>query len=353
MKSLLPMHDSDPAEYRLLARLLETGTLLLDEHAALRFASAGACALFGADDEADLRRAWPTLAPQLQVAAWPRAPADGNAFVGHADVVTARGPRAVRFELHAADGERGERVLLVRDRAALAAGDHALVLASEAEANRHVLTGLVHAAKGPLNNFSLTLSLLASNVALGDAAGQPDVAAKRTRYLDVLRSEAARLNACIEEIDQLTRVHAPAREVIDIAALSQACARVLRHAATMREVRIDVDVPSHPVDATGDPHLVRLALLSFAICVIDLTPAGGRLCWQVVTPRQHAGVRVSLATSHPPLPPALVESLFRIACTAASPHVAAIAARVVVEAQGGDVAVHDGSTGFSIVLPGA
>ena len=351
MRSPVPLHDSDPGDHRLLARLLEAGTVVLDERDAPRFASAGACALFGADDEDRLRDAWPALIAQLGVAQWPRRLGDGEAFHGRADIDTARGPRSIRYELHVVDARRGYRALLVRDRAVLCAGDATLLLASEAEANRHVLTGLVHAAKGPLNNFNLTLSLLASNLARGDGGKSDEATAKRTRYLGVLQSEAARLAACIDEIHALTLVPAPARETIDVAALSRQCARVLRHEATMREVSVDLDLPAEPVRIDGDPHLVRLALLSFAITVIELTAAGGRIGWRVA--RSGDDARIALITSEPRLPHALVEGVFRLSLTAESAHTAAIAARVIVEAQGGGVAVHDGhdgEPGLSIVF---
>ncbi|HET9670288.1 MAG TPA: hypothetical protein VFQ93_11820 [Casimicrobiaceae bacterium] len=339
------MHDSGPHDHRLLARLLEAGTLVLDEADTLRFASHAACSLLGADNEEQLRRAWAPLSAQLGIPNWPRRLGDGEAFHGRADVVTARGPRSLRYELHVVDATSGYRALLVRDRAVLSPGDTTLLLASEAEANRHVLTGLVHAAKGPLNNFNLTLSLLARNVARADAGKTDEATTKRTRYIGVLQTEALRLAACIDEINALTLTPVPAREAIDLAALSQQCTRVLRHGATMREVNLDLDVPADPVHTIGDPQLVRLALLSFAINVIDLTASGGRVGWRVS--REPDDVRVRLTTSQPRLPRALVDGLFRLSCTGECAHPGAIAGRVIIEAQAGEVIVHDGRDGHA------
>jgi len=343
VKSPISMHDPGPHDHRLLARLLEAGTLVLDEADTLRFANAAACSLLGADDEEQLRGAWVPLAAQLGISKWPRQLRDGETFHGRADVATARGRRSLRYELHVVDATSGYRALLVRDRAVLSPGDTTLLLASEAEANRHVLTGLVHAAKGPLNNFNLTLSLLARNVARTDSGKTDEAATKRTRYVDVLQSEALRLAACIDEINALTQTHLPAREAIDLAALSQQCARVLRHGATMREVNLDVDVPADPVHTIGDARLVRLALLSLAINVIELTAAGGRVAWCVS--RESDDARIRLTTSQPRLPRTLVDGLFRLSCTAVCAHPGAIAGRVIVEAQAGEVIVHDGRDG--------
>jgi signal transduction histidine kinase len=257
--------------------------------------------------------------------------------------------------MHVVDDGTGHRVVLVRDRGHLLPSDRALLLAAQAVANRHVLTGLVHAAKGPLNNFNLTLALLAAGVARGDADNaRPGAAAKRARYVEVLQNEAARLAACVDEIHMLTLVPDDARETIDLAALAQDCARVLRHGATMREVVLELDLPARTVNAVGDPALVRLALLSFAISLIELTARGGRVGWQLTQERRGAPPKVAMTTSEASLPRAFASGLFRLACTAESPFAAAIAARLVVEAQGGDVVVHDGSdttAGILLALP--
>ena len=89
--------------------------------------------------------------------------------------------------------------------------------------------------------------------------------------------------------------------------------------------------------ATGDGALVRLALLSFAISVLELTSPGGRVTWQVEQ-RNHADApSVSITTSQPVLPRGLVDTLFRLSCAADSDYSAAIAGRLIVEAQGGKV----------------
>jgi signal transduction histidine kinase len=350
------LQDSGLPDSRLLARLLQAGTLVLDENDALTFASAGACQLFGVDDEAALRDRWSDLREQLRVERWPHTLPDGDAYHGRADLLTPAGPRAIRFEMHGmADAGSMHRAVLVRDRARVLATDRALLLASEAQANRHVLTGLVHAAKGPLNNFNLTLALLSTGVARGDVlAATPEAAARRTRYIDVLQKEAARLASCIDEIHALTVHHEPSHEPIDLAAMSADCARVLRHGATMREVSLELDVPAQPVLATGDPQLVRLALLSFAICVLEFTPAGGRVAWRVTPGEPTRAASVAITTSRPVLPPTLASALFRLSCTAESDYSGAIAARLIVEAQGGDVVLHDagdGTPGIMLHIP--
>jgi signal transduction histidine kinase len=349
-----PLQDSGLPDSRLLARLLQAGLLVLDERDRLHFASAGACELFGAASEVELRAAWGDVGSQLHVDDWPRNVPESAAYHGCADVRTPAGIRAVRFEMHAvADTGRVQRVVLVRDRGRLLPTDRALLLASEAQANRHVLVGLVHAANGPLNNFNLTLALLATSIArTGTASVAPEVAGRWTRYVEVLRNETARLARFVEDIHALTLPHEAAREAIDLCALSRECARVLRHDATIREIELALDAPDATIHAMGDPQLVRLALLALTICLLDVTPPGGRIGWRL-SGSNGASATVAIATSLATLPSDLVASLFRLSCTAESPWSAAIAGRLIIEAQGGDVALDSGvgQSGFRIHIP--
>ena len=337
MNTLPPLQDSGPRNAPLLSHLLAAGSLILDGRDDVAFASPEACALFGVADAEALGKHWPALRTQLGIDEWPATSVAGAPHCARADVSTPAGARAIRFEVHALGDGHARRAILVRDRAHLLPADRALLLASEALTNRYVLTGLAHTAKGPLNNFQLTLALLAPNASRTDAA--PDALARRKRYVDVLRSEVGRLSACIDEIHALTVPHEPLRGPIDLASISRDCARLLRHGATMREVRIDLDTPDAPVIAQGDDALVRLALLSLAICAIESTSSGGRVGWRVAPDAETASI--AFRTTEPALPAPLRAALFRLSGTAECEHAAAIAARLVIEAQRGEVVVED------------
>ena len=339
MSTLAPLQDSGPQDVPLLSHLLQTGSLVLDERDRVAFASPPACELFGVADFETLRVQWPALRTPLRIADWPAATTADAPHCGRADLSTPAGARAIRFEVHSLAGAHARRAILVRDRAKLLPSDRALLLASEALANRYVLTGIAHTAKGPLNNFQLTLALLATSVARGDAS--PDAIARRQRHVGVLQSEVARLSACIDEVHALSLPHDPSRGPIDLAAISRDCARLLRHGATMREVRVDLDAPDEPAIAEGDGPLVRLALLSLAICMIESASSGGRIGWRVVPDAKT--ISIVLHTTEPALPPSLRAALFRLSCTAGCEHSAAIAARLVIEAQRGELIVQDGA----------
>jgi signal transduction histidine kinase len=350
----MDLHDSGLTDSRLLARLLQASVLVLDARGIV-FASPGACELLGAASEAQLRSRWEDIAAQLGVAGWPDRLPEGAAHHGRADLATPHGPRAIRFEVHNVARAPGtQRIVLLRERDRLLPSDRALLLASEAQATRHALTGLVHAAKGPLNNFTLTLALLASTI---ERNGQAAVAAalrdRWLRYVDVLRNETARLAANLEEIHSLAVPTPASRESIDIAAMLRDVARVLHHDAALRAIELDADVPATPMLVVGDPRLVRLALLVFTISVLDLAPAQARVTWRAAMPAPDEHVTsLTVTTSHGTLPGELVASLFRITGTAESPYSAAIAGRLIVEAQGGDASVaNDGGCGFVLRIP--
>lgn len=351
-----PSHDSGLPDSRLLARLLNAGIIVLGEQDELRFASAGACDLFGAASESELRAAWRDIALQLHVSEWPRNLPDASAHHGRADVRMPAGVRAVRFEMHAVSAAGTvQRVVLVRDRGHLLPGDRALLLATEAQANRHVLTGLVHAAKGPLNNFNLTLALLSAGITRAQApSAVPQMLARWTRYVDVLRNEAERLAACVDDVHALTLQHEPEPEAIDLGATLRECARVLRHDAAIREIELELDAPDIATYAKGDPQLVHLALLAFTICLLDVTPPGGRVGWRLTGGDGPRAPTIAITTSCRALPPDLVESVYRLSCTAESVYSAAIAGRLIIEAQGGDVSLDDDGTkpsGFRLRIP--
>ena len=351
------LHDSGLRDGRLLAYLLQAGVVVLDGAQRCLLASASACELFDAADESDLRDRWDSIHAALGLSTLAAHGAGDPPLQRRAEFCTATGLRALRYEAHAvADGGHAHHVLLLRERTRIDRADRAILLASEAQAGRHVLTGLVHEAKGPLNNFYLTLSLLSASLARMEANAAPQTTpAQWSRYLDVLRNEAARLAGCLNDLESLTRLGDTTRERVDLCALSRDVLRVLRHEATMRETTIDLDVPSTPVWIEGDAHALRLALLAFASAVLDASHRGLAVGIAVDDgPSSDACVRIATAT--PVLPANLATELFRLGCAGESDHIAAIAGRIIVEAHGGELSLdaRDGSpAGFVIRMPHA
>lgn len=347
------LQDSGLQLCALLARLLNLGVLLLDEAHRCCFASARACDLLGAPDEAALRNDWHVLRAQFDLSNLPVTRGVAPPIQRGVDLSTPAGMRRLRFEVHSVVASpRTFHVVLLRDRNRIDDADRLLLMASEAQASRAALAGLVHEAKGPLNNFHLTLALLAAGLARIETLPGADAATARwRRYLDVLQAEAAQLVDCIHEIDALPRRGLAGRERVDLRGIVRDVVRLLRHEATMREARIELDDLPEPAWVVGDAHGLRLALLGFTTCAIDVAERGV-VRVRVATAGAEISVRIGVTTAS--LPPALTTELFAVACTSVSVYPAIVAGRMIIEAHGGDVAIEcelPGAREFHIRMP--
>lgn len=349
------LQDSSPRDGRLLERFVDEGVVLLDAQRRCRFASRRACVGFGVSDQASLTAQWASIHAALRLDDLVDLDVDGPPLMRGAEVITPSGVRRLRFEAHAVDDGMSHYVLLVRDRSLVDAADRAKVMASECEANRYVIAGLVHDAKGPLNNLHLTLALLASATErLAAIPEQQDVLARCRRYIGVMLAEETRLAACLNDVHALADRHEPVSERVDVVALLRQAERLLRHKARLRETRIDVTAPEHAW-TRGDPHQLKLALLAFCASIVDAARPASKVSIRVDADAD-GPVQVDVTGSDIAMPETLMRTLFRLSGVAASDHVAVIAGRTIVEAHGGDVSlVDDGGApkGFSLTLPGA
>jgi signal transduction histidine kinase len=250
---------------------------------------------------------------------------------------------------------QGASIVLVRNVHAEDAADRTLFLASETQAQRRALSGLVHDAKGPLNNFQLTLTLLNAGLSRLEAgAAAIDVTARWRRHLDVLQSETGRLAARLAEIDTLSHAVESEWTFVDIAAVLRDVTRMLRHEATMNELAIEIDAPADPIAVRGDPRALQLALLGLTACIFDATPAGGVVR---LRGKRHGGddVHIGIDATTAELPADLQTAMFRIGCAVDARYTTASAGRAIIEAHGGNIGVHADNgarRGFDIELPG-
>jgi signal transduction histidine kinase len=232
-------------------------------------------------------------------------------------------------------------LLLLKERGRIDASDLPLLLASQARVQEHVLASLVHDINGPLNNFTLTLTLLeASFKRVAPGTLPADLETRWRRYLDVLKNEASRLAHCARELGAVSTPLEPSGGRVDFVNLFQDVQKVLRHEATAREIRFDVDVPPGPLWGVGDPALLRLAALDFLISLIDVTASGGRIV-VVVEPQvrdMHAIIRITAEGGE--LPDEVMKEFYRLMFIPASDYIGLIAGRLIVEQQGGEAVLH-------------
>ena len=341
------LQDSGPVDGRLFAPFLDHAVLVVDDQARLRFASAAATELLGAAGEAGLRERWDEIAAALGL----RGPASlaGAVERGRATLRSPDGARDIRFEVH--DAGAAARVVLLSDTRWLHGSARALIVASEALADRRVVAALVHAANGPLNNFTLTLALLEAGLGRG---GESASLARCMRYVEVLRGEVRRLAGHLGEIQGVAAGSGVAQDPSDVAAILREVARWLQHDATLRDVALEVDVPESPIAAACDLHLARLALLALAACTVEASSAGARVACRARADGE--GCAIAITTSQGVLPPGLADDMFALVRAFDSQHTLAIAARLIVESQGGEVAIRRddaGITGFDVRFPAA
>ena len=308
MDEALKMQDSGLSLCRLLADFLHVGVLLVDEAGICRFANEQACELLDVADEAAAGARWSALRGPIA----PGKP-DGAPVRQTFDLTTARGVRRLRVEAHALRDAGGVHyAVLLRDRAAIGPADRLPMLATRAQASRAVLSGLVHGASGPLNNFNLTLAVLDADVEPFDAFPHAAAACARLRrHLGVLRSEAFTLVSSLEELRALAdrRPRDPAR--IDLAESVRDVARWLRHEAVVREAAIAADAPS-PAWVVADRDALTLALVAIASRLLGACGPGSVVRLSAEHVARERNCTVSIVVEPPAVPASLADELFAI-----------------------------------------
>jgi signal transduction histidine kinase len=349
------LHDPGPADGRLLAELFSIGMVAIDQQLRCRSANPRACRLLGAADEAALRNDWESVRAALALPDLSLLRASGPPLVQRADVGVNGDARRLRFEVHRVDDDGAISYLMLLRPRSVEQADRAQLLASEAQINPFVVTGLVHDAKGSLNNFTLTLALLNSAISRFDAspASEP-VLAKCRRYLEVLQTEVSRLSSSLTGMHTFASSADAGTHRIDVNAVIRDVVRLLRHAATLREATIELDPHAHTAWISGDEHQIRLALLGLGTWLVECAPPGAVITLGTSPPRVADFVTAYAKVSGAMLPQRLRTDLYRISRSGDSTPAAPVAARLVVEAHGGqlDITVADGSGfGFAIDLP--
>jgi len=326
------------SEFRALARLLRCGIVLLDHQAHLRFASPGACRLLGMDTERALRRQWKGLYPTLKLDALHSLAPGADPLRTRLDLERRESVRQLRLEAHAVNHRDGVHyLLLLKERGRIDATDLPILLASQARVQEHVLGSLLHDINGPLNNFTLTLTLLEATLGRVAPGTLPsDLDARVHRYIDVLKGEAKRLAYCARELSAVSMPLQSSPGRVDFAGLFRDVQRVLRHEATAREIGLDVHVPAHPVWGVGEPGMLRLAALDFLICLMDVTAPAGRISIVVDPEPRESRAIVRITAENAQLPDEVMKEFYRLMFVPDSDYIGLVAGRLIIEQQGGE-----------------
>ncbi len=166
--------------------------------------------------------------------------------------------------------------------------------------------GVAHEVKNPLNAMTIHLELLRQKLAaaraivtqqpadptaamLADAPAVPAVVvggvlARPTadvepalEHVRIIANEIRRLDEVLQGFLKFTRPEDLKLQAINVRALVDEVMRVVGPEATSANVQVTVDCPDSVPDLSGDPAMLRQALLNLAINACQAMPHGGRL----------------------------------------------------------------------------
>ena len=328
----------DLASARALAALLPCGVLLIDARAELAFASARACALLGSRDEAALHARWNELREAVGTGAGP-----ADAAHGYAEVDVAGERRRLRMDSYrVGDDGAAHHLVLLEDPRSLDDGLAVLVAAGRAQAQQHVLVGILHDLNGRLNNFNLTLTLLETTLARHAPQAPVEPLLERCRrYGAALTNEARRLADALQPLATLVSPEAPADTGIDVGRLLEETRHALRHATVLHEIALAASADDGVPLVRGDGALLRLALLDIVIGLMACTAPGGQIAMSAAADGDDVVVRFTARGTR--IPAATLRAFDRITLTAPASALDLLAARAIIAAQGGSVTLqsHD------------
>jgi signal transduction histidine kinase len=161
--------------------------------------------------------------------------------------------------------------------------------------------GVAHEVKNPLNAIVIHLELLKQKLAALRPAGAPaaagagdtspvaallghDGVAVRSpegqaalEHVKIITSEIRRLDEVMQGFLKFTRPEDLHLQAIDVGEMVDEIVRVIRPEAEQAHVAVEVSCPDSVPDVSGDPAMLRQALLNLGINAIQAMPNGGSL----------------------------------------------------------------------------
>jgi two-component system phosphate regulon sensor histidine kinase PhoR len=117
------------------------------------------------------------------------------------------------------------------------------------------------------------------------------------RFVEIIRSHAARLSRLTDDLLKLSRIEAgklePETRPVAMQELLEAGAEAARIAAATKQIMLSVSAPENLPAARGDANLLREALRNLLDNAVQYTPAGGRI--EVSAVGQNGNVVVTVA----------------------------------------------------------
>jgi signal transduction histidine kinase len=165
--------------------------------------------------------------------------------------------------------------------------------------------GVAHEVKNPLNAMTIHLELLKQKLATAKATGEaaglssgtalPDAPAvpavvvdgvlatrpadveSALEHVTIIANEIRRLDEVLQGFLKFTRPEDLKLQAISVRSLVEEIVRVVGPEAARARVRVQIECPESVPDISGDPAMLRQALLNLAINACQAMPEGGRL----------------------------------------------------------------------------
>jgi two-component system phosphate regulon sensor histidine kinase PhoR len=182
---------------------------------------------------------------------------------------------------------------------------------------RDFVANVSHELRTPLTSLLGFIETL-KGPASGDAAA-------RGRFLEIMRTEAERMNRLVDDLLSLSRVEAEARirptEKVDLAALVAQTQRSLAPLARNAEIAVTVDLASDAQIVLGDEDQLRQVLTNLTENAIKYSGAGASATLSLSAPQfepklRRDGVRFSVRDTGPGIDPfhlpRLTERFYRV-----------------------------------------
>jgi len=149
--------------------------------------------------------------------------------------------------------------------------------------------GVAHDVRNPLHSIGLTLQHL-SDACRPEAA---DRAAEFDQAVDVMRGEIRRLDRLVGSFLQFARGETRERSPVDLGALLDDTAGVVRKEAEWRGVELEVDAGPAEVVVRADAEALRSSLLNLVLNSFEAMPDGGRLALRLAAGPAEATIEVA------------------------------------------------------------
>src|SRR5690606_29519069 len=187
-------------------------------------------------------------------------------------------------------------MLVARNVGALSQVQNTLRYSRKLASLNRLLAGVAHEVKNPLNAMTIHLELLRQKLRMGlsqpVAAGQGDTAAPDRSaipalmtHVSIIGDEIHRLDQVVQGFLRFSRPEELQLEPVDVAALMEDVADVVRPQAEQAAIEVAVSVDG-PFSVQADRPMLRQAMLNLALNAIEAMPDGGRLTFTARRPNE-------------------------------------------------------------------